>query len=1241
MAFYVDTVVLLDRTKSTRTLVDSTQSGYTNTGIPNGDLTSWRKRLELVNTGETKSDNHGSNKLRIDDQGTFVKKEQILLNEDAKKKYLIEAKITQTIDGTSTDSKIFRFQLGNVSVTSDSHQGGILSISLQEIQRRTQEAFGSRELRFVSPKSALMSRITDFNSDQVNGVNILMAPSSGIGVNNMPELPQLEYIPQTAKSYKDLFDGVFENLSTSQAVGGLFTDYYYDYDPHPTATLMTILSGDKIGGSDSGVIVDPLSSEPIDSEESQSASTDFFRFRNHIVAKGGQKAGSLPTEHTEYQSKWLRAKLRDEFNSSGGNQSSTGTWGTFSEDGTNYLYLKGMVVKVTKSLNSFRTSAMYSGGKYGLKFVDGVKVVRFFEAKKNIPTSQTTSPDSNASTSYWKEDFISYPEFDKSGSYEAGDIVYYDLGNGSVRFYQAVEDIFDWTLNRFREFDGGSGTWNYVYGNGNLQEAIAMKHLNNSDGFLYPPSTITNGSNDVQGWRRLDYPTDNTNTTLKSGIRNGEGVIPVRSSTPLTWNNTTKEYDGDFAGYIPYSLWTQDVFDWEKNMMGLKTGSLPRGASAGHYGSANRYVGFFPDWNICKDVYEKQDPTDEFESITLKWVQEISNSPPPSKECYHGQRILVGTNPTASNWGSPKDSAGNTLTDAQLKNRLLQFDKNIKSSSSQKWRPSREPREGDVINNLDDAIVYQYNGTAWVEHWKIWRTASGNAPHYVNPSTPFHLIKDAYKVQGFEGTPNSAIEFRYVWDSSDNAGSSGITSNYHKSRNRSAVTGNFVDDTAGKNKESRFARKNSRGVWLSFWNPFPRQGHSDNGNVYVGDKYGGNADTSAPASGFTTLNIYNLNSDRKQSLLGWNNGVKSEDMGRISAISFKMKVGFYATGVDVTNDKFFRHLPDQHLVIGIPSIPMTFWAVDMFDRIWYHKFELRRNGYWDEVTIPFGDMSQANLYFPRFDELWHFYDRPLGFTNFALKEREYTGVAFDWRFVRGWGVQYDGSYDDNGYYNGGFDEWWDWATQFAEQFKMNFYNIYALSHNAYVNASAQSKLNKHEKMPIGYSMIRQATIAIDDIHYKKQLVANSDPNVVSNPRTKVENFGHVEDYITLKILARSQRERESFYPQFWHLKAIGDVRMRVGKSFKVKGDRIPEHPDTFSNWASSTAYSSGDKVTYNGYTWRAIQNVPSNIGSPSTSTKSYWENLNELSCAEVTHTIDDSGYHMEITGRRKFIVTGD
>ena len=210
--------------------------------------------------------------------------------------------------------------------------------------------------------------------------------------------------------------------------------------------------------------------------------------------------------------------------------------------------------------------------------------------------------------------------------------------------YQALENIQDWTLNRFRENHSSGSTWAYPSSNSNYDAPRLTKHLNNSGGFLFTPNITTNSGNDVQGWRRLDYPTDNTNTNLKSGIRNGEGVIPARSSTPLTWNNTTKEYDGDFAGYTSYSLWTKDIFDWEKNMAGLSSGSVPRGSQAGYKGSVNRYVGFVPDWNICKDVYEKQDPTDEFESITLKWVRAISNSPPNLKEC-----CLLYTSP------SPRD----------------------------------------------------------------------------------------------------------------------------------------------------------------------------------------------------------------------------------------------------------------------------------------------------------------------------------------------------------------------------------------------------------------------------------------------------------------------------------------------------------------------------------------------------------------------------------------------------------
>ena len=77
------------------------------------------------------------------------------MNEDAKIKYLIEAYIIQTDDdGTPIESKRFRFQIGTPSLDVDEHLGSILTISLQEIQYRMKESVSSRELRFVSPKSA-------------------------------------------------------------------------------------------------------------------------------------------------------------------------------------------------------------------------------------------------------------------------------------------------------------------------------------------------------------------------------------------------------------------------------------------------------------------------------------------------------------------------------------------------------------------------------------------------------------------------------------------------------------------------------------------------------------------------------------------------------------------------------------------------------------------------------------------------------------------------------------------------------------------------------------------------------------------------------------------------------------------------------------------------------------------------------------------------------------------------------
>ncbi len=95
MSFYVDCITLLDRTAPNVTASSDLSSAMT--GTTTGDMTPWRIRLELTNTGETGVDNSGRLLLRVDDVKTFIKTGPILLNEDAKKKYLIDVKITQNI----------------------------------------------------------------------------------------------------------------------------------------------------------------------------------------------------------------------------------------------------------------------------------------------------------------------------------------------------------------------------------------------------------------------------------------------------------------------------------------------------------------------------------------------------------------------------------------------------------------------------------------------------------------------------------------------------------------------------------------------------------------------------------------------------------------------------------------------------------------------------------------------------------------------------------------------------------------------------------------------------------------------------------------------------------------------------------------------------------------------------------------------------------------------------------------
>ena len=123
-------------------------------------------------------------------------------------------------------------------------------------------------------------------------------------------------------------------------------------------------------------------------------------------------------------------------------------------------------------------------------------------------------------------------------------------------------------------------------------------------------------------------------------------------------------------------------------------------------------------------------------------------------------------------------------------------------------------------------------------------------------------------------------------------------------------------------------------------------------------------------------------------------------------------------------------------------------------------------------------------------------------------------------------------------------------------------------------------------------VIRQASLAIDDLHYVKELYANSDDEPVENARSLLESYGDM-DYLNCKQYARSRRARTTFFPQTWHITALGNVKIRLGHKFQVTGDRVPQN-------------IAGDQEQ-------------------------------DLICTEVSHVIDHGGYHMDIQAKRKFI----
>ncbi len=261
---------------------------------------------------------------------------------------------------------------------------------------------------------------------------------------------------------------------------------------------------------------------------------------------------------------------------------------------------------------------------------------------------------------------------------------------------------------------------------------------------------------------------------------------------------------------------------------------------------------------------------------------------------------------------------------------------------------------------------------------------------------------------------------------------------------------------------------------------------------------------------------------------------------------------------------------------------------------------------------------------------------PLTELDFTIKEREFSGIAFDWKYMKYWGVQLDESYTTLGLYKNGLERALEYGEDLLAELAGNsWYQIAATIYNigGYITNGTD-----FQAIPYSQNFIRlNAKIAIDDLHFTKELLASSDDTTVYNGRTDIMFVGNERDYVNLKTRAKARVARKKFFPQTVHIRTSGDVRLRFGHSFKVSGSRVIENPNNYPAYNALNTYSVGDKISHGGYTYEALQNVPVNITPPD---NTYWENLNKYTVSNVKHQFGHDGYYCQVTGFRKFVVSG-
>lgn len=338
----------------------------------------------------------------------------------------------------------------------------------------------------------------------------------------------------------------------------------------------------------------------------------------------------------------------------------------------------------------------------------------------------------------------------------------------------------------------------------------------------------------------------------------------------------------EFFSYTPY---TTNLEDFRQNMSGI-----------GDLELTGDYVGFFCDHNVVRNNFDRANPTNEFEYISVKDVFDYVNTPPSGQFLFNGYRVIVGTSPVGVFVGHANQVA-------------QYFRPSIPDSNNPpEWKFSKDPEVGDTLNDHLRGYTYKWNGTIWESIWGI--TTDNDKPGI------FHLVKEMKLVKGATGIPSQAVQWRHNWN---------------------------VEPLLGGDIRNR----SSRGVWGVLQYPYPRLTAS--GNSGLGGQFGGTGLNAPPQAQFDTNNLTKTSTG----LIGWLNGILAESYGRTANKHFKIKVGWFRSTDDtiltkgIANEPFELWAQDLFGIIWRTEFPYYVnnewqdvdpqWTIAGFQNIYFNR----------------------------------------------------------------------------------------------------------------------------------------------------------------------------------------------------------------------------------------------------------------------------------------------------------------